>query len=161
MEKLQRTVEILETQATAYSTSLVAAETAPLNNMLDAYWHVKELHARAIAALRELNKQLERMSKMVIPTKMDDLGLDLARIPELGRSFYPVAKFSASMADKDAGHQWLRENGGGDLIQPTVNASALASFLKDMVLEEGIEPPEAVMKLNQYRITGSSKYTPK
>lgn len=62
-------------------------------------------------------------------------------------------RFSASMLDKDAGFEWLRENGHGDLITETVNSSTLAAFAKDMQENQGKDLPVEIFK------TGAMPYT--
>lgn len=160
-ETLHEAAKLLALAVTQLQAEDEAAKKLSLDGQLGFYWPLKERHTELTTLVREVNKTVERYSKQVIPTSMDDAGVDMVRLPFLSRSFYPVTKHSASMVDKDAGMVWLRENGGEDLIQPAVNASSLASFLKELLMESGVEPPPEVMKLNIYRITGSSKYTPK
>ena len=62
---------------------------------------------------------------------------------------------------KDKGFKWLRENGLGDLISETVNAGTLASAMRNMILDQGIEPPDDVIKVTTYKATSINKYTPK
>ena len=101
------------------------------------------------------------MDKFILPTKFDASDLDLIRIPELARSFYPTTKYSAKTLDKEELMKWLRDLGQDALISETVNSSTLAGFLKERMLEEGIDPPEEIVQLTTYKSIGSSKYTPK
>ena len=103
----------------------------------------------------------DKMSKQVFPGVLDRHDQDLARIPELGRSYYILTKFSAKTHDAAALMQWLRDQGDGDIITETVNAQTLAGYLKTKMLDDGVEAPEDVASLTSYRIIGSSKYTPK
>ena len=102
---------------------------------------------------------LDEAAHLVRRAEADDL--DLIRIPELARSFYPQTKYSAKVADKDKLAEWLREIGQDALITETVNSSTLAGFLKERLLEEGIDPPEEFVQLTTYKAIGSSKYAPK
>lgn len=101
----------------------------------------------------------ERLEGVVIK-QFEDQGIDKVAIPELERSFYPLQKYSATVLNKEEGYKWLRENNAGALITETVNAQTLAAFLKARLIEEGKDPPES-MKLEPYKIVGSSKYKPK
>ena len=133
----------------------------PLVDKIKFYHTIKELHGRLDTARKRIFHVQDRYSKGVIPEAMDEMGVDKLQVPELGHSFYPLTKYSAKLVDKERGMAWLRENGAEALIQPTVNASSLAGYLKDMMLNEGIEAPEDVAQLTVYRITGASKYNPK
>lgn len=62
-------------------------------------------------------------------------------------------RFSCSMLDKEQGMLWLRENGHGGLIQPTVNAQTLGAFAKNLIEVEGKDLPDDIFK------TGTSPYT--
>lgn len=66
-------------------------------------------------------------------------------------------RFSCSMIDKEAGYQWLRDNGNASLIQETVNASSLAAFAKNMIEEEGKELPSDIFKTSIMTYTSITK----
>lgn len=137
------------------------AESAPLTEQLVYFFHLKE-HAKALNdEVKRLNRVVERFNKGVIPDAIEESGMDLVRVPHVARSFYPLVKHSASMTDKVKAFEWLRNQGAESLITETVNSSTLSAYLKDRLENEGIEPPEDVIKLSTYRITGMSKYTPK
>lgn len=122
---------------------------------------IKETHAKLDAATKSLYRVRDFLDKSIVPTKMEAEGVDMVRIPELGRSFSKQSKMSASFIDKQAGFEWLRSIGQGDIIQETVNAGTLASFVRNMIIEEGIDPPEDVVKVTSYNTTSINKYTPK
>lgn len=125
------------------------------------YLYCKQGYDTLKKSLTEIQKKVDKLSKVTIPESMDDAGVDMLRIPEVATSFYPLVKYSASMLDKVAGFQYLRDNNAGALITETVNASSLSAYLRDRILNEGVEPPEEVFKFGLYKITGMSKYTPK
>lgn len=67
-------------------------------------------------------------------------------------------RYSASILDdplrgKEPGYDWLRNNGAGELIKPTVNSSSLSSYAKSMLENEGKELPDDIFKV------GTSPYT--
>jgi hypothetical protein len=66
-------------------------------------------------------------------------------------------RFSASMLDKEIGMDWLRKNGHGDLIQPTVNAQTLAAFAKNMQEVEGKDLPVEIFKVGTVPYTSITK----
>lgn len=137
------------------------AQTRELTEVLVFYHHLREAHEALDNARKAVNKRVEAMNKFTVPTMLEDAGLDKVQVPQIARSFYPLTKISCSMLDKDKGMLWLRERGAGSLISETVNAGTLAAYMKDLVVEEGVDPPEDIFKLSAYKITGISKYTPK
>lgn len=126
-----------------------------------AFDAMREANVAMDAARVAFGRAFESYNKSTMPEFLDKLGTDMLRVPELSRSFYTILQHSASVQNKDAAFDWLRSNGGESLIQPTVNASTLKSFCKSKLEEEGVEPPEDAIKINTYRIIGSSKYTVK
>ena len=138
-----------------------ASESASLTEKLVYFYHLKELAKSVNDEVKRLNKVVERFNKGVIPEAIEESGMDLVRVPDVARSFYPLVKHSASMVNKVKAFEWLRGQGAESLIVETVNASTLSAYLKDMLENQGIEPPEDIIRLSTYRITGMSKYTPK
>lgn len=137
------------------------AEAMPLVELIGAYWSLKEQYRELDRQRKRVYAVLDRLDKGIVPEALDAAGTDMVRIPEMGRSFSIRTNLSASFHDKDAGIQWLRDIGQGDMVQETVNAGTLASMVSRMIKDEGLEPPEEIVKVNPYRTIGSSKYTPK
>lgn len=138
-----------------------AAKAKGLVDLAKAYYALKEGYAELDAARKQVYAVLDSIDKFELPKMFEDADVDLIRIPELGRSFYPQMKYSARVQDKDALMNWLRERGQEDLISETVNSSTLAGYLKNLLLEEGVEIPEEIGQLTTYKGIGSSKYNPK
>ena len=134
---------------------------ASLSDMCVHHQQCKQGYDDLKKILTEIQKVVDKQSKVIVPEAMDDAGLDKIRVPEVATSFYPLVKYSASMLDKAAGFQYLRDNNAEALITETVNASSLSAYLRDRLVNEGVEPPEDVFKFGIYKITGMSKYTPK
>ena len=136
-------------------------KTGTLEELVTAYHYANLWYKDLDEQRKRLYKALDHMNKGVLPEKFADRDLDKIQLKSLSRSFYPITKLSASFHDKERGFEWLRENGDDALITETVNAGTLASHVKRMIEDEGIDPPEDIVKVNTYKITGSSKYTPK
>jgi hypothetical protein len=68
------------------------------------------------------------------------------------RRFQMSNRWSCSILNKDRGYQWLRENGLGDLIKPTVNGTTLAATAKDLMETSGKEMPDDIFRtsINTY-----------
>ena len=133
----------------------------PLNEGAVLYFQLKEAYTELDTARKMMYKRLDYMNKAAIPEMLERMGIDKIQVPEIARSFYILTKSSASMIDKDAGFKWLRERGDGALITETVSAGTLSSYMKDLITNEGIDPPDDIFRFSTYNTTGMSKYTPK
>lgn len=164
---MSRTIaEIVEELADKIAEIKDMAEKTRDKDLVQAvkfYYHAKEAHTALDEVRKRLYHIVDEYDKAILPAKFGDSGLDLVRVPELARSFYPSDKFSARTVDKDKLFEWLRSPGvnQAEIITETVNASTLAGVLKSLMLEQGIEAPEDVAVLTKYQTIGSSKYTPK
>ena len=57
--------------------------------------------------------------------------------------------FASIIAEKrPQAFQWLRDNGYGDIIQETVNASTLSAFAKTLLETENKELPEEFFRVH-------------
>lgn len=158
---LEQLAEAIDATANLIEKAVEDAEGQSLVDAVKVYWRLKSGYDALDKARKRVYALADKMDKFVIPTKFEAEDLDLIRIPELARSFYPQTKYSAKVGDKEKLADWLREIGQEALITETVNSSTLAGFLKERLLEEGIDPPEDFVQLTTYKAIGSSKYTPK
>lgn len=132
-----------------------------ITQLLVAYYRFKSFYDDLDAIRKRFYAIKDRIDKHIAPEALEQSGMDKVSIPEVERTFYIIDRYSASIIDKPAAFKWLRENGASELIQETVNAGTLASYLKSLVLEEGKDPPEDLFKFTPYRTTGIAKYRPK
>lgn len=103
--------------------------------------------ARAFVVLHRLNERLLSEDKALkqfkslwgdyknvkVPELFEQAGVPNVPLDEgfrVGIAIRTVA--SIVPGQKDAAYTWLQENDAGDLIQPTVNASTLSKFAKEM-----------------------------
>lgn len=126
-----------------------------------AFFYMDSFHDEIKAALTRLYHVVDAVDKYVLPSLLEHHGVDMVRVPEIKRSFSIRQMMTASIIDKEEGMKWLRENGYKDLIQETVNAGTLASTFRSMILDQGIDPPEELFKVNNYKKISTTKYTPK
>ena len=133
----------------------------PVAEIAAFYFYLKEAHSELEVQRKRVGKNVEFINKGLFPEKLSMMDLDKVQVPELERSFYILTKTSASMIDKERGFDWLRQRGSNSLIQETVNAGTLASFMKDLMVNEGIDPPDDIFKVSTYNTIGMSKYKPK
>ena len=158
---MARAAGFLESIADDAKKAESAINEMSLSEQCSYLFRVKKQYEDINEQVKKLYRHVDKLSKVIIPEAMDDAGVDKIRVPEVATSFYPLVKYSASMLDKGAGFQYLRDNNAGALITETVNASSLSAYLRDRLVNEGVEPPEDVFKFGIYKITGMSKYTPK
>lgn len=136
-------------------------ERMPLSKALVAFFRLKEGYEALDKQRKRVYAVKDKLDKVVVPKMIEDNGMEKVQVPEVARSFYVVDRVSASLLDKEKGFEWLRNNGGDELITETVNAQTLAGFVQQFILEQGMDPPEDVIKMSPYQTTGVSKYTPK
>lgn len=136
-------------------------KSIPISKIATDYWRLKEQYKLLDEQIKRIYHVQNRLEKGLLPERMEAEGTDMIRVPEIGRSFSVRQMMSASMVDKDEALKWLRDNGQGDVIQETVNAGTLASLIRNMMLEQGLEPPAEIIKVTTYNTIGSAKYTPK
>ena len=140
---------------------LYKCRSGDFSNLLTSYYNINEYYKQLDEMRKRMYGVVDRYNKSVIPAIMDERDLDKVQVASIARSFYPISKMTATIVDKQKGPQWLRDNGGEDLIQETVNASSLSAFVKEMMQNTGKEPPTEIIRVNTYSVTGISKYTPK
>lgn len=121
------------------------------------YADLRDVNATIKVAREALGEMEENLSRVDIPDLFTLIREKTGQKPPFnieGVGRVSVSRrFSASMLDKDMGFKWLRDNGHGDLIQPTVNAQTLSAFAKNMQEVEGKDLPVEIFK------TGSVPYT--
>lgn len=170
MSKIQTFSESLKAAAVALSGTIDSIERsdfkegdheAALTNALENFHALASAYAAIDTQRKRIYHIVDKMERSVLPTMFDESGQDMVRIPTIGRSFYPLTKYSAKTVDKVKLFEWLREQGANDVIAETVNASTLTSFLKEYETTHGISVPEDAAVLSTYKMIGSSAYTPK
>lgn len=105
-----------------------------------AYLQIKFFKDALDARLKAQNELVRKMVEEHLPRAFDKAGVKTITLDD-GRRVTLSGLVRASIKDKEAGYDWLRKNGGEDLIQPTVNASTLAAFARAR-MEDGEDLPE-------------------
>lgn len=157
LAELERTAAIVE----AVGEEMKNNGTIPVPQIAEFYFHLDTAYEATDTARKRLYHVNDMFNKHLIPTRLKDSGVDLIRVASVMRSFSVVTKTSASMLDKDKGFEWLRSIGQGDVIQETVNAGTLSALCRNLILDQGIEPPADIIKVSSYATTSMTKYKPK
>jgi len=116
----------------------------------DEYEAFDEQRKRVYAALESLSRQ-------TLPEMMAEHDTKTITLDSLGYRFTVSQRFSCSMPDPDAGMKWLKENGLGDLIKPTVNAQTLSSAVKKRIEDDGMEVPPELFNTSYAPFTSATK----
>jgi hypothetical protein len=109
-----------------------------------AYVAIKTLNDTYNETGKIISKVVDEIKHVILPECFEREGLSSFTT----KSGYRVTVSStvrATIADKVGGYEWLRENGLGDIITETVNASTMGAVAKGM-LEEGKELPDQFFK---------------
>ncbi len=155
--ELERTAAIVEAVGEATKND----GKVPVPQIAEYYFHLDTAYEQVDKARKRVYHVTDMFNKHLLPTRLKDSGLDLIRVAAVARSFSVVTKTSATLLDKEKGFEWLRGIGQGDVIQETVNASTLSALCRNLLLEQGIEPPEDIVKMSSYDTTSMTKYRPK
>lgn len=128
-----------------------------INELADLYMEYREDLDMLKASTSAAQERFDLVRKIAIPEKMEELGFDNIKIKGVGRlSLRTEAYASTVKGRKEEAMEWLDENGHGDLIKPTVNASTLKAFLKEQVAE-GVEVPDDIFNFTPYLMATITK----
>jgi hypothetical protein len=120
------------------------------------YDHLRKATKQIKEAREALDQMEERLSREQVPEVMRAHDIRTITVEGVGRVSLST-RWSCSMLDKMNGMDWLRNNGHGDLIQETVNASTLGAFAKDLTQEHGTELPSDIFKTSTMTFTSITK----
>ena len=119
----------------------LAARYCELRDRLD------ELRAEAAAVQAEF----DRVRNEELPDAMAESDIASLRIVGVGTvSLYPEVHVNVLKSNREALHEWLREQGHGDLVTHTVNASTLRAFVKELLRQEDQVLPEDLVKVRAF-----------
>ncbi len=99
--------------------------------------HKKELEAQ----VKEVGKEIEQLD-LALSDAMAEADLD--RFSRNGSTFYLTSRLFASPAEgrKEELMQTLKDRGYGSIVVETVNVNTLASFVKELMAENGDAVPD-------------------
>lgn len=100
--------------------------------------------------LKEINKHLDQLRLSQIPEAMAALEVPTITVSEVGRVALTADVYASIPAEnKEQAYEWLNENGYGNCIIETTNASTLKAIFRRR-LREGQEIPEGIFKVTPY-----------
>lgn len=100
--------------------------------------------------LKDINKLLDQLRLSRIPEAMAALEIPTITISEVGRVSLTADVYASIPAEgKEQAYEWLNENGYGNCIIETTNASTLKAIFRRR-LREGQEIPEGIFRVTPY-----------
>lgn len=100
--------------------------------------------------------EFEFLRKSIIPVRMEDMGLETAKISGVGR-LQIGNQVSAKQLDKAALFKWLEANGHDSIIAESVNSSTLGSFIKEQIAQGEPIPDQDIVDFNVYEVASVVK----
>lgn len=108
---------------------------------------LKDLKEAQEEDLKDTNKAIEEITKIILPEKMDDEGISNIKIDGVGRITLRGEVYASILAaNREAAYEWLRDTGRASLISNTVNASSLKAAVKEWI-KNGEEIPDDLIKV--------------
>lgn len=120
--------------------------------LLKDYKFILDQHETLNAKRKKLFAALEFVSRNVIPEIFMDKGVKSMNLDDIGL-FVVGANYSVKVLDDDKSKEWLKANGGEDLIKQTVNSSSLKAWMKAFKEEKGVSPPDDIYAETQVSYT--------
>ena len=124
MEKANNIVDLFEETTEKKVTKLDDNELKTLNESITRFLRIGGMIGNTEERLRKLKEQYRRLSEEDLPQKMAELGMQDMRFEDGSR--ITIDMFYATRINKnnrDAAHEWLREQGHGDIIKNQVSVS--------------------------------------
>lgn len=137
--------------ATALEQDLAKAAKAGPVQLARAFVVLHRLNERLLSeekALKPLKALWKDYKEFKVPEAFEQAGIPNVALDEgfrIGVSIRTVA--SVVPGQKEAAFTWLQENGAGDLIQETINASTLSAYAKQKG-EKNEDLPDDIFKVN-------------
>ncbi|MCK5609708.1 hypothetical protein KAR91_47985 [Candidatus Pacearchaeota archaeon] len=102
-------------------------------------------------------KKFDHLRLFRIPEMMENEGINSVNLDGIGRLSTQGNIYAGVQKDKkEEAYRWLEDNGHGDLIKGTLNASSLKGFLKECI-KNGIPFPDDLFKATPYMMATITK----
>jgi hypothetical protein len=125
-------------------------EKLPVVELVKEMSKVKAQLDEVKAQKTDLQKLYDLLRLRLLPERMDAEDVSTLTVDGAGRvSLQSDLYFSIPADRREEAYKWLRENGAGDIIRPTVNAGTGKAWAKEMLLN-GKQLPEGLFKVTPY-----------
>lgn len=122
-----------------------------MENIIALARHMKDLQDKKETLesdLKEINKALDQVRLKDIPEAMAESDIRTLTIDGVGRVQLAMDCY-ATIKDKEAGYNWLRENGYSGLITEYVQPSTFKATVKDAI-KDGQEFPDELFSITPF-----------
>lgn len=121
-----------------------------LVQIIESMSTIQKAKERLEDELKLINKEFDFLRITKVPAKMEEDGVDRITVAGVGRVSLTADMHVSVKADmKEKFYEWLRDNGRGDLLQETVNASTLKAAVKGMY-KNGEEIPDTLLNVSPF-----------
>ena len=124
MEKANNIVDLFEETTEKKVTKLDDTQLETLSENITRFLRIGGMIGNTEERLRKLKEQYRQLSEEDLPQKMTELGMQDLRLEDGSR--ITIDMFYATRINKnnrDAAHEWLRQQGHGDIIKNQVSVS--------------------------------------
>lgn len=113
-----------------------------LTQLAQRFRELKDSKESLEGQLKEIDAELKVLTTETLPQAMDDNEIEKFTVDGVGVIFTQMKVYAyVKKENEEKFHEWLRENGHGDLIKAYVFPATLSSFAKEQ-LEAGVELPD-------------------
>lgn len=131
-------VTFLSSESIPYKAKIVMQYM--LRNWLDKVGSIE----KALSHLHEMAQ------KQYVPEALENEGIEKLTLAGVGTVYLQDDCYvSINSERKEEAYQWLDDEGNGDLIKPSINASSLSALIKKK-LKNGDEVPADLIKMTPY-----------
>ncbi len=127
-----------------------------LKELAEAFKVLQKHYDETKAVSAEVYAQFEFLRKVILPERMDEMGLITANIKDVGR-IQIGQQLSAKQLDKHALQDWLVAQGHGSLVAATVNSSSLSAFIKAQIADGEPIPDDDIIQISTYEVASVVK----
>lgn len=118
--------------------------------LLREFKRSKDLKEACDVLAKEADRLYDYLRLMLVPNRFEEEGIKNMKVDGVGRVQLAGDLYAGIVKANEAkAFEWLGDNGRGDLVKETVNASSLKAVLKKM-LETGEEIPADLFKADPY-----------
>jgi hypothetical protein len=123
----------------AFRNEVDDAKAAPASKLAELALVGRDIVDAIDAALEDIKSVQTRLVQVMVPEAFDRENIK-SFTTQAGHRVTVSMLVRASIKDQKLAFDWLKENGYGDIIKPTVNASTLSGVAREILENDGSDP---------------------
>ena len=148
LDTLQKFIEVEEAEGDSFKDGTAALTLTEAANLQKRLKNLLEITGGVKTKLQEM---YDFMRYTRLPDIMDQNDIESMKIEGVGAVYLTSdMNVSTRAGKKEEAIDWLVQNGFGDIVQETVNASTLKAVIKKEVINKGQEPPEDIFNVSPF-----------